>query len=85
MRGRRSFALVNPPRGQACRLERAELTIERNGGARFTAVVPGVDLSAGAAPSVLITVVAGDRCAEGNVIIPPVVNPQPRPPAHVCN
>jgi hypothetical protein len=93
-RGRRSFVLALPrARGLGCPLERVHLTIGRNGTARITAVVRRVDLSSGAERSVTsgtsatVTVVAGDRCGEGQVFIPPAVEPTPRPPrppAHEC-
>jgi hypothetical protein len=53
----------------------------------LTAVVRRVDLSSGAERSATVTVVAGDLCGEGEVFIPPAVEPTPRPPrppAHKC-
>lgn len=85
------FVLTLPrARGLGCPLERVHLTIGRNGAARLTAVVRRVDLSSGAERSVTsgtsatVTVVAGDRCGEGQVFIPPAVEPTPRPPAPEC-
>lgn len=82
-RPQRFFALAS---GQdpGCPVEEAQLVIRRNGRARFTAVVPRVDLSPGAEPSVMVTVAVGDRCSQGEVPLRPV-RPKPRPPAHDCN